>query len=150
MRTLLLALFVFVVSSSYAQLVSKVELKDSVEGICNQEAVYALFEGFQGQAEPVCSLDRGQMEVLLNNNITFLTNNPAFKGEGMIGVFINCEGEAILWEVARSSKSPELDNEVLEFFKTFAIWEAGTLNDAPVDAQVTFTFSVKKGELILY
>lgn len=147
---ILLTFFALMTFHSEAQFVAKVEMKDSISGICNHEEVYALFNQLDGQVEPRCSLNRAQMEVLLNNNLQFLTDNPKFKGKGAIGVYINCNGDPLQWEVSTKSKSSELDTQVLNIFKTFTVWNPGTLNNNAVDARVSFSYTIKKGKLTLY
>ncbi len=146
-----IALFLFVSLSfgSKAQLVATVKMKKNIEGICNHDAVYSLYKGFEGQIEPECSISKEQMEAILNEKLLFLKTNPKFKSEGMVGVFINCEGVALEWDVSVKSKSVELDQQILEVFKTFEEWTAGKFNSKPVDTRELISYKIKQGKIKL-
>jgi hypothetical protein len=146
----ILPVLCFLVSalSTRAQFIATVEMKEPVEGICNNTKVYALFKGFQGQIPPKCSLTNEEIQKLLNE-VPFLKANPKFKGKGMAGVYINCKGEAIGWEIDNKSKSEELDKQLLEVFKTLTSWTQGKLNGMSVDARELISYTIKKGVLTL-
>jgi hypothetical protein len=146
-RITTLILFGLLAFRSQAQLVMQVQMDDSIEGICDHANVYALYGGFDQQIEPECSLSKEQMEEILNRKLQFLKENPKFKSKGMIGVFINCEGTTVKWDVALKSKSAELDQQILEIFQTFDEWTAGKLNGKAVDTRELFSYEIKKGML---
>ena len=135
--------------TSKAQLIATVQLKKPVEGICNQNEVYSLYNGFEGQIRPICSLSKEEMKIILNDKIQFLKENPKFKSKGMAGVFINCEGVVVEWHISNKTKSEILDKQILEVFKTFDEWTVGTLYDKPVDASELFSYSIKNGVLTI-
>jgi hypothetical protein len=149
MKRITLALTLFAsLSNIHAQFIATVEMKEPVEGICNNTKVYALFKGFQGQIPPKCALTNEEIQKLLNE-IPFLKANPKFKGKGMAGVYINCKGEAIGWEIDNKSKSQELDKQLLEVFKTLRSWTQGKLNGMSVDTRELISYTIKKGVLTL-
>ena len=135
-------------SQSFSQLVAKVQMDEEVEGLCNQKDVYALYNGWDGQVEPKCSVSEDDMQTELNK-VEYLKQNPKFKGEGMVGVYINCEGKAIGWEIDNETKSKELDQQLLEVFKTYQSWTAGTFNGDKVDCRVLISYKIKKGVLTI-
>lgn len=148
-RIIALVLFTVLSFGSKAQLIAKVEMKDSINGICNQDEVYALYEGFDGQIEPKCSLSKEEMQEIINNKLQYLKDNPKYKGKGMLGVYINCEGTALQWGISVTTKSAELDEQILEIFRTFNNWEAGSLNGEAVDTRELFIYEITKGILAL-
>lgn len=149
LKTATLLLFGLLAFRSQAQLLMQVQMDDSIEGICDNANVYALYDGFDQQIEPECSFTKEQMENILNDKLQFLKDNPKFKSKGMVGVFINCEGTAVQWDIAMKSKSAELDRQVLEIFQTFNEWTAGKLNGKTVDTRELFSYEIKKGVLKL-
>lgn len=142
-------LALFTVSLMSAQLIAKVEMKEKVEGICNQNEVYGLFSGFGGQTEAQCSLTKKEIEDLLNQKVDFISKNPKYKDKGMVGCYINCEGKALEWEIDVKTKTAELDQQILEVFKTISNWKAGVLNNKNVDSRVLYSYKIKKGHLTL-
>jgi hypothetical protein len=135
--------------TSYSQLLATVQMKETVEGICDHQKVYGLYNGFTGQVEPLCSTTKEEMENLLNKNASFLKDNPKFKSKGMVGVYINCEGEPLQWAISVTSKSKELDQQLLETFQTFTDWKPGKLNNEPVDSRELISYEIKKGVIVL-
>lgn len=133
----------------FSQFIATVEMKENIDGICNYKHVYALFAGFKGQVKAKCSLKKEEIQNLLNEKVTFLKANPKFKGKGMVGVFINCKGETINWDLSGNSKNNELDQQILDVFKTLTIWTPGTLDGINVDTHELISYKIKKGVLIL-
>lgn len=146
-KTTTVALLTLLAFNSDAQLIVQVEMKEKIEGICNQEEVYSLYGGFEGQIEPKCSLSKKQMEEILNEKLQFLKDNLNYKSKGMVGVYINCEGKALEWDISVKTKSAELDQQILEIFKTFNEWTSGKLNGKEVDTRELFSYEIKKGIL---
>lgn len=146
-RTITLILFTTLALNSEAQLIARVEMKENIDGICNQNEVYSLYGGFDGQIEPKCSLSKQNMEDILNERLLFLKENPKFKSKGMVGVYINCEGRVLQWDVSVKTKSAELDKQILEIFQTFNDWTVGKLNGKGVDTRDLFSYEIKKGVL---
>jgi len=142
--SLLLLVFSF---ASNAQFVAKVQMTDSLEGICDLNEVYALFDGFDGQVSPTCTVSKKEMEQRLNDNLTFLKEHPKFKGKGMVGVFVNCEGQVVEWDIDNKTSSSELDEQILAIFQTFDQWTPGTYNGQVVDTHELFSYDIKKGKL---
>ncbi len=132
-----------------AQMIAKVEMKQPVEGICDQNNVYGLFNGFKGQIEPTCSISKEAMQNILNEKLEFLKENPKFKSKGMVDVFINCEGKPLNWSISIASGNKDLDNKILDIFKTFGDWNAGKLNGKNVDSNEAISYKIKKGVLII-
>lgn len=145
----ILGLFCSINTVINAQLVATVQMKEPVDGICNPDEVYALFDGFEGQIRPKCTVSKKQMQDILNQKIQFLKGNPKFKGKGMVGVYINCEGLVVKWRISNKTSSEVLDAELLEIFKTFDDWSVGTFYGKEVDASELISYEIKKGVLII-
>lgn len=146
-KTLLLLILLITGLTTQAQFIATVQMDEEVEGICDHDKVYALFAGFDGQVPAKCSVSKNEMEQLLNEQLQFLKDNPKFRGKGMVGVYINCEGETLQWSVSVKTGNADLDKEILEIFQSFSQWEAGTLDGELVDTHELFSYEIKKGIL---
>ena len=145
-KTIFTAILSLVGLNLSAQFVATVEIKEPIEGICNEKEVYALFPMFDGQVEAICPLTDAEIVTRLNAEVQFLKDNPKFKGEGMVSVMINCEGEVVQCTIDNETKSKELDEQVVAVFNSFLEgWKAGELNNKEVDSILLYSFTVKKG-----
>lgn len=145
LTTLFLSLFYLNVS---AQFVARMEVKEPIEGVCDNDNVYALFGSLEGQTQASCGLDDKQMIDLLNEKIAFIRTNPKYKDKGMISLIINCEGEVVVCKMDNKTKSEELDKQLEEFFNALENWTVGKLNGKPVDSVLLFSFEIKRGKFV--
>lgn len=146
MKQILCILFVTSCSTVFAQFVAKMEVKEPIEGICNDKEVYALFPSFKGQTEAECPATKQQILERLNTEIKFIKENPNYDGKGMIGIIINCKGEVVQCKMDNKTKDPELDKQIEEVFNSLGAWKAGKLGKKQVDSSRLFSFKIKKGE----
>jgi hypothetical protein len=150
MRTFSLLFLAFFASHFVsAQFVARLEVKEPIPGVCNNDEVYALLPGLTGQVLAECSVSKQQMNDRLNEELQFLKDHPDHKDKGMIGLIINCEGKLVQCEMDNKTKSPELDRQIEKVFNSFQEWTAGTLNDNKVDTSRLFSFTIKKGKITL-
>jgi Gram-negative bacterial TonB protein C-terminal len=150
MKNLLLVLGLILLSlSSHSQLVAKVEIKEKIDGICDIRNVYTLFPMFGDQIEAVCSIPDSTIEKRLNDDVEFLKDKPKYNDKGMVSIIINCKGEVVQCKIDNESKSPILDEQVVNVFKTLTSWKAGKLNGKEVDSMRLWSFEVKKGKITL-
>ena len=129
-----------------AQFVAKMEVKEPIEGICNEKEVYALLL-FDGQKEAICPVSKDDILKRLNSEVQFLKDNPKFKGKGMIGLIINCKGEVVQCKMDNKTKSAELDKQIEEVFNSLGEWKAGKLNGKKVDSSKLYSFKINKGKI---
>jgi len=148
-KTLLIICKIFFCLSGNSQIIAREVMTEKIEGICNDKEVYVIFGSLKGQIEPKCSLTTEEIQNLLNEKVMFLKANPKFKGKGMIGVYINCEGKPLKWEIDGKTKSDELDRQLLDIFKTLENWTAGKLNGNTVDARVLISYKIKNGTIVV-
>ncbi len=145
-KTLLVSMVMIVHYMASSQMVAKMEIKDSISGLCNSKEVYALLPMFGDQVAPVNPV--ADEEVLARlNGISFLKANPQFKDKGMVSLIINCKGEVVKCEMDNKTKDPELDKQVVEVFNSLGTWKPGKLNGKNVDAVKLWSFTVKKGKI---
>ena len=108
MKQLILISILMVMSfTSSAQMLATVQMKEKVEGICDSSRVFALYIGFKGQVPAKCPISKEEIEKQLNDNLTFLKENPKFKSKGMVGLYVNCKGEPLKWEIEVKTKSSD-------------------------------------------
>ena len=67
-----------------AQFVATMEVKEPIEGVCNQRGVYALFPMLDGQDEAVCPISMDEILNRLNTEIAFLKENPKHRDKGIL------------------------------------------------------------------
>ena len=142
-------LITFFSINASAQFVAKMEVKEPIEGICNEKEVYALLP-FDGQEKAICPVSENDILKRLNSEVQFLKDNPKFKGKGMIGLIINCKGEVVQCKMDNKTKSAELDKQIEEVFNSLGEWKAGQLNGKKVDSSVLYSFKIKKGKITFY
>lgn len=130
---------------TFGQFVAKMKVEEPIEGVCNNNEVYALFPMLDGQEEAICSVGKDEILKRLNTEVKYLKDNLKYKDKGMIGLIINCKGELVKCEMDNETKSPELDKQIEEVFKTLGEWKAGKLNGREVDSSRLFSFKIKKG-----
>ncbi len=145
--TLLIICWCSFLSDAQAQIVAREEMTVKVEGICNDKQVYVLFSSFNDQTQAKCSLTNDEIKALMNEKLEYLKKNPGFKGKGTVAVYINCKGDPLLWEISSKTKSAELDEQILSFFKTLRTWTPGQLQGKNVDSRVFISYRIKKGVL---
>ncbi len=125
------------------------EVKEPIEGVCDNDNVLVLSPVFgKGQVEAVCTVSEDEMEVMLNEKVQFLKDNPDFEGKGMMQFVINCKGEVCRCQIDNESGSEELDSQIIAVFKTFKDWKAGTYNGKAVDSMVLISYTFKEGKII--
>lgn len=135
--------------STSAQVVAIREMKEPVEGGCDNSKVYAMLM-FEGQEMQKCSMTKQEVEELLNLQVPYVQNNPKFKLKKYesVSTMVNCKGELVLVEL--DTKSSEFNQQVCTVFQTMdATWTAGRLNGKGVDSVDLWGIEIKKGRIVL-
>lgn len=148
-HVIFLAFSMLLALSSSAQFVAKMEVKEDIPGLCDKKEVYVIFPMLKDQEEAVPPINEKKIEERLNEEVSFLKDNPKFNGKGMIGVVINCDGKMVKCEMDNSTKNEELDKQIEAVFATLTQWKPGVVSGRMVDTNVLFSFEIKKGKLSL-
>jgi hypothetical protein len=148
-KTLLFLTSVLMSLSVSAQFVAKMEVKEAIPGICNENEVYALISSFKGQQKAVCPVSKDDILKRLNNEVEFIKTNPDFVDKGMIGLVINCKGQVVKCKMDNKTKSVELDKQIEIIFDSLGAWKPGKLNGKEVDTSVLFSFDINNGKFTL-
>jgi hypothetical protein len=148
-KIFLLSVLIQISLFSHSQIVARVEMKEKIDGICDSKNVYSLFPMFGDQKEAICSVPDSIIQERLNKEVEFLKDKPNYKDKGMVSVMINCKGEVVQCKIDNKSKSPILDEQIVNVFMTLTSWKAGKLNGEDVDSLRLWSFEVKKGEITL-
>jgi hypothetical protein len=131
-------------------MVAKMQVKDPIDGVCDQENVIAIlsFEG-NGQVKAVAPKSKSEISQELNTKVSFLQDKPNYDDKGMVGLIVNCKGEMVRCQIDNKTQNPELDAQIVAVFAELKNWKAGTWNKQPVDTSVLYSFEIKKGKIIL-
>jgi len=148
MKTILIITISFFLGTAInAQFVAKVEVKEPIQGLCNDKEVYTLFPMFGDQKEAVSPLSKEDITKRLDSAVSFLKDNPKFKGKGMVGIWINCKGEVVKCDMDNKTTDATLDSQIVAVFAELGKWEAGQLNGKPVDSLRLYSFEIKNGKI---
>jgi hypothetical protein len=135
--------------ASSAQFIATMEVKEPIEGLCDQKTVYVMLPGIKGHQEAKCAVSEEEIQQRLDSLVTFVKSNPKYKGEGMLSIIVNCEGEVVQCEMDNKTKKPELDEQIVAVFKSLTEWESAKLNGKDVDSLQLYSFTIKKGKITL-
>ena len=117
MKTILsLVISILLASNLNAQFVAKVQVKEKIEGLCNEKEVYSLLPMFGDQKLAVSPVSNEEIMNQLDSAVIFLKENRKFKGEGMVGIWINCKGEVVKCEMHNKTKDANLDSQIVAVF----------------------------------
>jgi DNA-binding protein YbaB len=134
---------------SFSQFVARAEIKENIEGVCDKKNVYALMGMLKGQIEAVCSVKNKEIETMLNDSVQYIKDKPDYSDKGMVSLIINCKGDVVQCKIDNKTKSPLLDEQVVNVFKTLTSWKPGKLNKDNVDSIKLWSFEIKDGKIKL-
>ncbi|MEO1514233.1 MAG: hypothetical protein AAFV95_04450 [Bacteroidota bacterium] len=133
-------------SSSMSNLVATLQIDEPIEGLCDPSNVIAILPiPGNGQVEAKAPLSEEEIAKQVNASAPFLQANPNYKDKGMIGLIVNCKGKLVKCEMDNKTKSPELDQQIVDVFSKLENWEAGSLAGKPIDTSVLYSFQIKNG-----
>ena len=127
-RTIILISLLSLQQIMYCQFVAIMEVKEPIEGVCNQKEVYNLISSFSGQVPAVCPVSKDEILARLNNEVKFISENPKHKDKCIVGLVINCKGELVRCKLGPKTKRLELDEQISKVFESLGVWKAGTLD----------------------
>lgn len=131
-------------------MVAKMEVKEPINGVCDNANVIAVLPiPGNGQVKAQAPKTKEEIAQELNSRVGFLKDKPDYEDKGMVNLIINCKGELVRCEIDNKTKSPELDNQIVAVFAELKTWTAGKINNNSVDTTVLYSFSIKKGKIIL-
>jgi hypothetical protein len=143
-----LAVAILISTSIQAQFVAKVQIKEHIDGLCNEKEVYSLFPGFDtSQVEAKCPVTDEEILRRLDSAVTFLKEKPHHKDKGMVSIMINCKGDVVKCEMDNKTKSATMDSQIVAVFSSLGSWKAGLLAGKPVDSMRLFSFEIKDGKI---
>lgn len=148
MKKIILGIWFCVLSlNASAQFAARMQVKEPIEGICDEKEVIALFPMLDGQTEAIRPLSDKKILKRLNKEVQYIKDHPTFVGEGMISLIINCKGEVVKCEMDNNTKSPELDKQIEAIFNSLGEWKAGKFHGKEVDSVLLYSFKIKKGKI---
>lgn len=145
MRKLLqLTILSLICFQSFGQMVMTAEGVNP-ENICKPNTVYFLMENKARPIEPIDSI-----QIKLNEAVKFAKENPSFESKSSIQFAVNCNGEiGGGFHVVTKSGNEDLDNELINFFKTIKDWKAGKIKKKSVDSWYMWRLEIKNGNITI-
>jgi hypothetical protein len=141
--------FCFLCLGSFAQFVARMEIKEHIDGLCDEKNVYAFLPMLKGQSEAVCPVSNATIRNRLENEVVFLKDSANYEGKGMVNIIINCKGDVVKCETDNKTKSPILDQQIVAVFNSLGKWKPGKLNGEKVDSSKLWSFKIEKGKIII-
>lgn len=146
-KVFILLLILGVNTTVYSQFVATIEMKEEVEGVCNQNEVFVLFGMLPDQEDAKCPIGKEALLLKLNNETEYLKNYPKYKSKGSVDVLVNCKSEVVQVKVDFKNLDKKLESQLEDIFRNLGAWEAGKLNGKEVDSKTLFSFKIKKGKI---
>ena len=81
--------------------------------------------------------------------VEYLKDKTNYDDKGMVSLIVNCKGEMVKCSMSNKTKSPELDQQIVDVFSIMVNWKAGTVNGRSVDTSVLYSFEIKNGVISL-
>lgn len=144
MKKFIAILFFIICNVSYAQ--TQLTIVDTINGFCNEADLYIIIDGFGNQQEAKCPISNSELANRLKE-LQFFQENPKFKGEILISVDINCNGEVV--NVESKFNDSNLNRQIIDMFFSLGNYTPGIIQSKNVDSIVLYSLEIKKGELIL-
>jgi len=131
-------------------MVARMEVKEPIAGVCDNGNVIAILPiPGNGQVSAKAPMTDDQITEALKTRVTFLKDKPDYDDKGMVNLIVNCKGELVRCEIDNKTKSPELDNQIVAVFAEMKQWTAGSVNNKSVDTSVLYSFTIKKGTIVV-
>jgi len=149
MKKLLVFLSVsFLALSVHAQMVGRMQVKTKIDGICDEKNVY-VFLGQEGQMEATPPVSKKEIQDRLNKDAVYLKDSVNYNDKGMVSIIVNCKGEMVQCEIDNKTRHPELDQQIVNTFKSLGNWTAAELRGRRVDNATLWSFNIVNGKILL-
>lgn len=134
--------------SSIGNFVARLEVKEPIQGVCDNENVIAILP-FPGNAQETAKAPKTKEEIMqeLNSRVKFLNDKPNYEDKGMVNLIINCKGELVRCQIDNKTKSAELDSQIVAVFAELKRWTPGKINGTPVDVSELYSFTITNGKI---
>lgn len=137
-------------SSNSASMIAVMEIKEPIEGVCDQDRVISILPFLdKGQVKAIAPKSKLEIQQDLNTTIEFLQSHLDYEDEGMVSLIINCKGELVQSETSKQTQNSELDKQILVVFSELKEWTPGKLNYQAVDTVVLYSFKIENSKVIL-
>ena len=135
-----------------AQFIATMEVKEPIEGVCNQNGVYVILPfGNKKQTKAKSLLSDEEMEKRFNT-IEYWKSHPEFEKEITFNLVINCKGELVRQSFNNNenkTKDEALNEKLLEIVASFKEWKPATIKKKKVDSSLFLTIKIKNGKVTL-
>tara|TARA_Y100001978_G_C23614239_1_gene395073 strand:+ start:274 stop:750 length:477 start_codon:yes stop_codon:yes gene_type:complete len=137
-------------NSSLGNMLAVMQVDEPIPGVCDNSNVIAIlpFPG-NGQIKAKAPLTDEEITQKLNTEVEYLKDKTNYDDKGMVSLIVNCKGEMVKCSMSNKTKSPELDQQIVDVFSIMVNWKAGTVNGRSVDTSVLYSFEIKNGVISL-
>lgn len=137
-------------SGNVSNLVARMEVKEPIEGVCDNNNVFAILPlPGNGQVEAKTTKTDAEITDELNAKVAFLKDKPDYNDKGMVSLIVNCKGEMVRCEIDNKTQNAELDQQIVAVFAELKTWTPGKINNKNVDTVVLYSFTIKNGKITL-
>ncbi len=143
-KKLITAFLLFITHFNFAQIVMSAK-GITPDNVCSNDVQFLM----ERRAKPIESIEA--IEKRLNETLSFSKDNISFEGNAKIQLAVNCKGEiGGGFHVVISSGNDELDNQLIEFFKSVREWQPGKKNKKKaVDSWYMWRVKILNGKISL-
>lgn len=130
-------------------MVAVMEVKEPIEGLCNQNEVYALMSFFdKGQIKSEMQISEPDFLNLVETNLRQLVDQTT-NYETTANVIVNCKGKLVQAKPSKPGDMPNLDEAFAETVSKIEKWSIGTLNGQPVDNSLFVSIKIEEGVIAI-
>jgi len=131
-------------------MIATMQVDNPISGVCDNSNVIAIlpFPG-NGQIKAKAPFTDEEITKKLNAEVDFLKGSLGYNDKGMVNLIINCKGKMVSCKIDNKTRSPELDQQIVDIFSKMLDWKAGTVNGKPVDTVVLYSFKIENGVILL-
>ncbi len=135
-----------------AQFVATMEVKEPIEGVCNQNGVYVILPiGSKKQVKAKSKLSDQEMEARFNA-LSYWKEHTEFEKNITFNLIINCKGKQVRqWFNNDDNKTKDevLNQQLLEVVASFKEWKPATIKKKKVDSSLFISIEIKDGKVTM-